>query len=154
MSLDITLKTKQDSLCFNITHNLTKMASAAKIYSILWRPQEAGIKKAGQLIEPLEVGIKRMKILDVPQSGSLGGQTSSHNRAGQYRRARRSPVQPTGTGGADHGRSGGRAASRSPKMAISPPIWTAAAGGGALIFPLNHKGTFFKTNPNDGPVQN
>ena len=39
-----------------------------------------------------------MKILDVPQSGSLGGQTSSHNRAGQYRRARRSPVQPTGTG--------------------------------------------------------
>ena len=61
MSLDITLKTKQDSLCFNITHNLTKMASAAKIYSILWRPQEAGIKKAGQLIEPLEVGIKRMK---------------------------------------------------------------------------------------------
>jgi hypothetical protein len=39
-----------------------------------------------------------MKILDVPQSGSLGGQTSSHNRAGQYRRARRAPVQPTGTG--------------------------------------------------------
>lgn len=39
-----------------------------------------------------------MKILDVPQSGSLGGQTSSHNRAGQYRRARRAPVQPVGTG--------------------------------------------------------
>jgi hypothetical protein len=39
-----------------------------------------------------------MKILDVPQSGSLGGQTSSHNRAGQYRRARRSPTQPVGTG--------------------------------------------------------
>jgi hypothetical protein len=39
-----------------------------------------------------------MKILDVPQSGSLGGQTSSHNRAGQYRRARRAPVQPNGTG--------------------------------------------------------
>ena len=39
-----------------------------------------------------------MKILDVPQSGSLGAQTSSHNRAGQYRRARRSPVQPVGTG--------------------------------------------------------
>lgn len=39
-----------------------------------------------------------MKILDVPQSGSLGGQTSSHNRAGQYRRARRAPTQPNGTG--------------------------------------------------------
>lgn len=39
-----------------------------------------------------------MKILDVPQSGSLGGQTSSHNRAGQYRRARRAPTQPVGTG--------------------------------------------------------
>lgn len=33
-----------------------------------------------------------MKILDVPQSGSLGGQTSSHNRYGQYRRERRVPV--------------------------------------------------------------
>lgn len=36
-----------------------------------------------------------MKILDVPQSGSLGGITSSHNRAGQYRRNRRTPVVPT-----------------------------------------------------------
>lgn len=33
-----------------------------------------------------------MKILDVPQSGSLGGNTSSHNRYGQYRRERRVPV--------------------------------------------------------------
>ena len=39
-----------------------------------------------------------MKILDVPQSGSLGGKTSSHNRAGQYVRSRRAPVQPVGTG--------------------------------------------------------
>ena len=38
-----------------------------------------------------------MKILDVPQSGSIGGQTSSHNRAGQYRRNRRTPVVPTRT---------------------------------------------------------
>jgi len=38
-----------------------------------------------------------MKILDVPQSGSIGGVTSSHNRAGQYRRARRTPVSPTRT---------------------------------------------------------
>jgi hypothetical protein len=39
-----------------------------------------------------------MKFLDVPQSGSYAGNTHSHNRAGQYRRNRRSPVQPVGTG--------------------------------------------------------
>lgn len=39
-----------------------------------------------------------MKFLDVPQSGSWAGNTHSHNRAGQYRRNRRSPVQPVGTG--------------------------------------------------------
>lgn len=35
-----------------------------------------------------------MKILDVPQSGSLAGQTSSRNRFGQYRRSRATPVNP------------------------------------------------------------
>lgn len=35
-----------------------------------------------------------MKILDVPQSGSVGGTTSSRNRFGQYRRTRANPVQP------------------------------------------------------------
>lgn len=35
-----------------------------------------------------------MKILDVPQSGSLAGTTSSHNRYGQYRRTRAIPVNP------------------------------------------------------------
>jgi hypothetical protein len=35
-----------------------------------------------------------MKILDVPQSGSLAGQTSSRNRYGQYRRTRAMPTQP------------------------------------------------------------
>lgn len=35
-----------------------------------------------------------MKILDVPQSGSLAGQTSSRNRFGQYRRTRAKPVNP------------------------------------------------------------
>ncbi len=39
-----------------------------------------------------------MKYLGPPQSGSLAGQTASHNRAGQYLRNRRSPVQPVGTG--------------------------------------------------------
>jgi hypothetical protein len=36
-----------------------------------------------------------MKILDVPQSGSLAGQTSSRNRYGQYRRTRATPVNPS-----------------------------------------------------------
>lgn len=33
-----------------------------------------------------------MKFLDVPQSGSFGGFTHGHNRAGQYRRNRRTPT--------------------------------------------------------------
>jgi hypothetical protein len=35
-----------------------------------------------------------MKILDVPQSGSMAGTTSSRNRFGQYRRTRATPVNP------------------------------------------------------------
>jgi hypothetical protein len=38
-----------------------------------------------------------MKILDVPQSGSLAGQTSSRNRYGQYRRTRAIPVNVSST---------------------------------------------------------
>jgi hypothetical protein len=39
-----------------------------------------------------------MKFLDVPQSGSIAGSTHSRNRAGQYKRNRVSPCQPTGSG--------------------------------------------------------
>ncbi len=39
-----------------------------------------------------------MKYLGAPQSGSQADTTASHNRAGQYYRNRRSPVQPVGTG--------------------------------------------------------
>jgi hypothetical protein len=39
-----------------------------------------------------------MKFLGNPSSGSLAGTTYSHNRAGQYTRNRRAPVQPVGTG--------------------------------------------------------
>ena len=35
-----------------------------------------------------------MKILDIPQSGSVGAVTSSRNRSGQYRRMRAFPTQP------------------------------------------------------------
>ncbi len=38
-----------------------------------------------------------MKILDVPQSGSVAGVTSSRNRFGQYRRTRATPVNPNST---------------------------------------------------------
>ena len=38
------------------------------------------------------------KILSQPTSGSIAGTTYSHNRAGQYMRSRRKPVQPVGTG--------------------------------------------------------
>jgi hypothetical protein len=39
----------------------------------------------------------RMKMLDVPQSGSVAGVTSSRNRYGQYRRTRATPVNPNTT---------------------------------------------------------
>ncbi len=39
-----------------------------------------------------------MKYLGPPQSGSQADTTASHNRAGQYYRNRRSPVQPVGSG--------------------------------------------------------
>lgn len=38
-----------------------------------------------------------MKILDVPQSGSVAGRTSSRNRNGQYVRTRAIPVNPNST---------------------------------------------------------
>ena len=41
----------------NITHNLGDMAKAANIYLVLWRPEELGIKKASELISPLEEGL-------------------------------------------------------------------------------------------------
>ena len=35
-----------------------------------------------------------MKIIDIPQSGSIGNETSSRNSSGQYRRARAKPTNP------------------------------------------------------------
>jgi len=45
----------------NTTHNLIEMASEARIYRAVWRPDENGIKKAEQLIEPLSKGIAEME---------------------------------------------------------------------------------------------
>jgi len=45
----------------NVTHNMTDMARAADLYKCCWRPEEIGITKAEQLIEPLRQGIERLK---------------------------------------------------------------------------------------------
>ena len=63
MSLDVTLTKVMPTTVFssNITHNLGNMAKEAGIYEALWRPEEIGITKAAQLIEPLWVGLALLK---------------------------------------------------------------------------------------------
>lgn len=63
MSLDVYLCNEVYSA--NITHNLNKMAVAAGIYEPLWRPDEAGYFRAGELIEPLSEGL--IKLLADPE---------------------------------------------------------------------------------------
>jgi len=46
----------------NITHNLGKMAEEVEIYKYLWRPDELGITKAKELIEPLREGLHKLKL--------------------------------------------------------------------------------------------
>jgi hypothetical protein len=46
---------------WNITHNLGKMADEAGLYDCMWRPDEHGITKASQLIEPLRAGLATLK---------------------------------------------------------------------------------------------
>lgn len=72
-----------------------------------------------------------MKMLDVPKSGSMGAVTASHNRAGQYLRARRSPVQPVGTGRRAVVRSnfGAAAAQYASLDASQQAAWAAYASG-------------------------
>lgn len=59
MSLDVYLTDENGNAVFsaNITHNLNKMAGEAGIYKHLWRPEEIGITKAWQLVEPLREGL-------------------------------------------------------------------------------------------------
>lgn len=56
-----TRKEKEVFYDSNITHNLIAMAEEAEIYGIVWHPEENGIKKAKQLIEPLRKAIAAMK---------------------------------------------------------------------------------------------
>ena len=75
MSLDVYLKRRESEACphcgrhddgecvydAKITHNLGRMAKEAGIYKHLWRPEEIGITKAAQLIEPLRAGLALMR---------------------------------------------------------------------------------------------
>ena len=69
MSLDVYLSTPKCPTCghadegysANITHNLGPMANEAGIYKHLWRPEEIGLTKASQLIEPLRAAVTLMK---------------------------------------------------------------------------------------------
>jgi hypothetical protein len=62
MSLDVTLKKMMLAEIYsrNITHNLNKMAEEAGIYKHLWRPEELGITLAGDLVEPLRIGLEKL----------------------------------------------------------------------------------------------
>jgi len=44
-----------------LTHNLVTMAAAAGIYLVIWRPEECGIIRAGQLVDRLTVGLAKLK---------------------------------------------------------------------------------------------
>ena len=46
----------------NITHNLGKMANEAGLYEFLWRPDEIGITKAKELIDPLREGLHKLEL--------------------------------------------------------------------------------------------
>ena len=61
MSLDVTLELGgKEVYTANITHNLNEMAESAFIYKHLWRPEELGITKAGDLVGPLCDGLKML----------------------------------------------------------------------------------------------
>ncbi len=58
MSLDVYLEVGgQTAYEANITHNVNRMAEAVGCYQELWRPDEIGIERASQLIEPLKAGL-------------------------------------------------------------------------------------------------
>jgi hypothetical protein len=64
MSLDVYLECEHCHHAFwraNITHNLGKMAGEGGFYQPVWRPEEVGITRAEQLIEPLERAVAAME---------------------------------------------------------------------------------------------
>ena len=65
MSLDVSLQVMKPVAVFesNITHNLNVMAAAVsqEFYMALWRPEEGGLDRAYQLVEPLREGLAKLK---------------------------------------------------------------------------------------------
>lgn len=63
MSLDVYLVEARPTEVYwrNITHNPGKMAAEAGIYRHLWRPEELGLTRASELIEPLTVGLELLR---------------------------------------------------------------------------------------------
>lgn len=61
LSVYLTAVRPTEVYCSNITHNLSRMAKEAGIYEHLWRPDEIGIKRAHELVEPLEAGLLRLE---------------------------------------------------------------------------------------------
>jgi hypothetical protein len=71
-----------------------------------------------------------MKILDIPRSGSYAGVTSSHNRAGQYVRNRRTPVNtPTPRRTLIRSAFGAAASAYAGLTPAQQAAWIAAAAG-------------------------
>jgi hypothetical protein len=69
-----------------------------------------------------------MKILDIPRSGSVAGTTSSHNRAGQYVRNRRTPTNaPTARRTAIRTAFGSQSSAYSALTPANQLAWIAAA---------------------------
>ena len=62
MSLDLSLVLNNNEVwCWNITHNLNKMALEAGLYEYVWQPEENEIYFAEQMIDYLKAGIYRLK---------------------------------------------------------------------------------------------
>ena len=69
-----------------------------------------------------------MKILDIPRSGSYAGVTSSHNRAGQYIRNRRTPTNaPTARRTFIRSAFGSQAAGYAALTSVQQAAWISAA---------------------------
>jgi len=81
MSLDVYLTDDLGNKLFyaNITHNLNKMATAAGLYPYLWKPNDLGINKASELIQPLESGLNNLKKGDY-----VFKKYEPHNGSGKY----------------------------------------------------------------------
>lgn len=65
MSLDVYLVREETVFDYNITHNLNKMAEAAGLYKVLWRPEEIGVTYSAEALPILKEGLK--KLVDEPE---------------------------------------------------------------------------------------